>query len=87
MKKAKERTCPVCGIGSLEAGHTTLTFEPGGAVIVVQRVPARVCSNCGEDFVAEDIGRKVYALAQDAVDRGVRFDVRIYKSGNIPEAA
>ena len=60
--------CPICKSGNMTSGHTSLTFEKAGATVVVKRVPANICDNCGEAFVAEDV-------AHAELKKGVEIEV------------
>lgn len=68
-------SCPVCRNGDLSPGFTSLTFERGEATIVVKGVPADICSNCGEAFVAEPTARRVSEVAEQEARRGVTVEV------------
>lgn len=68
--------CTVCRQGQTTPGHTTVTLERGGAVVVFRRVPADVCNNCGEAFVAEAVATRLLRAAEEAVAVGVQVDVR-----------
>ena len=37
--------------GRIQPGKATVTLERGGAIVVVRGVPARVCDNCGEEYL------------------------------------
>ena len=47
--------CVVCKLGDTREGHTTVTLEREGAALVVRKVPAQVCANCGEAYVSADV--------------------------------
>lgn len=60
--------CPLCK-GKMEMGTTILSFEmTNGKVIVVLNVPARICEQCGEEYVDMEVSRNVEALL-DRVER------------------
>jgi len=44
--------CVICKHGELDAGTTTVTLERDDVTLVFKDVPARVCENCGESYVA-----------------------------------
>jgi len=44
----------------------------------VKSVPARVCENCGEEYVDEDITARLLREAEDAARSGVQVDIREY---------
>jgi len=46
--------------------------------VVFRNVPAQVCKNCGEEYVAQDVTRELLSRAEEAVRQGVLVDVRDY---------
>ena len=68
--------CLICRAGEVRSGFTTVTLERDDATLVFKRVPARVCENCGEAYVDEEITRQVLQAAKQAVAAGVLVDVR-----------
>jgi hypothetical protein len=44
--------------------------------LVFKAVPAEVCDNCGEAYIAEDVSRQILATAEHAARSGVQVDVR-----------
>lgn len=59
-------------------GRATLTFERDGATLVIKVVPARVCPNCGEEYVDERTAARLLQEADVAARAGVQVDVREY---------
>ncbi|MGH7230812.1 MAG: YgiT-type zinc finger protein [Nitrospiraceae bacterium] len=57
--------CHVCG-GKMEAKQIRQDFWIKGKLIVVEKVPACVCAQCGEKIVRAEVGRK---LAQVLLER------------------
>lgn len=70
--------CVVCRRGQTRPGATTVTLERDGATLVVKGVPARVCENCGEEYVDEDAASRLLDLAETAARAGVQVEVREY---------
>jgi YgiT-type zinc finger domain-containing protein len=70
--------CVVCKKGETQAGKTTVTLEKNGATLVFKGVPARVCSNCGEEYVDEEITAALLKSADEAARSGVQVEVRQY---------
>jgi YgiT-type zinc finger domain-containing protein len=68
--------CVVCKLGETREGLTTVTLERDGAALVVRKVPARVCDNCGEAYVSADVTRKLLQSAREALRDGVEVDIR-----------
>lgn len=58
--------CIVCHHGETRTGTTTVTFHRNGQTVVVNEVPADVCENCGEAYVAEDVTEQVLQMAAEA---------------------
>jgi YgiT-type zinc finger domain-containing protein len=70
--------CVICKHGDTQPGLTTLTLTRDSLTLVVKNVPARVCENCGEAFVDEDVAARVLNAAEEAVRAGVQVEVREY---------
>jgi YgiT-type zinc finger domain-containing protein len=60
--------CPLCG-GAKETGKTTFTVDLGFGVVVVRDVPATVCSQCGEDWIADAVAAQLEDIVNDARSR------------------
>lgn len=43
-----------------------MAFHRNGQTVVVNEVPAEVCENCGEAYVAEEVTERVLAIAAEA---------------------
>lgn len=66
--------CPLCG-GDKKAGTTTFTADLGFGVVVVRQVPAMVCTQCGADWIADDIAARIEALVEDAKKKRLEVEV------------
>lgn len=73
-------TCAICKNGETRPGTATVTLEREGATVVIKGVPARVCKNCGEEYVDEGITARLLKTAEEAVRAGVQVDVRTYEA-------
>ena len=51
--------CLICRQGEIVGGFTTITFERGEVRLVVNKVPAHICPNCGEAYVDEDVSMQL----------------------------
>ena len=49
--------CVICKKGETKAGTATVTLDKEGATLVFKGVPARVCANCGEEYIDETLPR------------------------------
>lgn len=79
-KEAAHVTCVICKKGETRPGTATVTFERDGATVVIKGVPARVCKNCGEEYVEEGITARLLKTAEEAARAGVQVDVRNYEA-------
>jgi YgiT-type zinc finger domain-containing protein len=70
--------CLICREGETRPGTATVTLERGGATLVVRGVPARVCANCGEEYVDEQAAASLLGTFDAALEAGVQVDVRQY---------
>ena len=57
--------CPLCG-GIKGEGKTTFTVDLGFGIVVVRDVPATVCSQCGADWINDNIVIKLEEIVSDA---------------------
>ncbi len=57
--------CPICG-GTKRQGKTVFTVDLGFGVVVVRDVPATVCSQCGADWIPDDVTAKLESIVQEA---------------------
>lgn len=70
--------CVICKHGTTRPGSVTVTLERGQTTLVVQRVPAQVCDNCGETYLDESTSASLLQLAERAVQENVQVEVRRY---------
>lgn len=70
--------CVICRQAELREGKATVTLQRGATTLVGEGVPARVCPNCGEEYVEEAVSQELMKSAEDAVRAGVQVDVREY---------
>jgi YgiT-type zinc finger domain-containing protein len=70
--------CVVCKLGETRLGKTTVVLQRGGATVVINDVPARVCENCGEEYVDEKVAESILAAAEASARAGVRVEIRDY---------
>jgi len=70
--------CVVCKQGETRQGTATVTLTRDVMTLVIKGVPARVCDNCGEEYVDEKTTARLQEAAEEAVRAGVQVDVREY---------
>ena len=70
--------CLICKQAETQPGVTTVTLERGDLVLVVKKVPARVCPNCGEAYTDEKATAQLLKDANKMARSGTLVDVRQY---------
>jgi len=70
--------CPICHHGELAPSHISVTLERGPLTLVIKGVPARVCNNCGEQYLNEEVSARLLQQAEAAAGAGVQVEVRAY---------
>lgn len=78
MNLLNTNTCPDCG-GQKQPGTTTFTVDLGFGVIVVRNVPALVCSQCGADWIADDVAERLESMVDDARKRHRQVEVTAFQ--------
>jgi len=72
--------CVICKHGETKPGAVTVTLERDDMTLVVKSVPARVCDNCGEEYLEEDVTLSLAKTADEAARSGVMVEVREFKA-------
>ena len=68
----------ICKHGETSPGNTTVVLERGKTVVIIKDVPAQVCRECGEYYLDQNVSEKVYAQAQEAVNRQAEVEIIRY---------
>ena len=75
--------CIVCKHGQTRQGHTTVTLERDGGALVIRKVPAEVCENCGEAYVSAEVTRSLLVSARETLRAGVELDIREFAATSV----
>jgi len=70
--------CVICKTGEVKPGTTSFSVERGEMTLVLKRVPARVCDQCGEAYFDEATTRRIEDIAERVPNAGVRVAVQDY---------
>ena len=62
---ASSHLCPICG-GNKTSGETTFTADLGSGIVVVRRVSATICSQCGEEWIDDATARRLEQVVNEA---------------------
>ncbi len=68
------KICRFCK-GSMVNGVSTFTVDFGFGVVVVRDVPATVCSQCGEEWLADSTAAKLENIVETARQKHVTVEV------------
>ena len=69
--------CPLCG-GNKTDGRTTFTADLGSGVVVVRRVQATVCSQCGEEWIDDATARRLETVVDEVRLKHRELDVTAF---------
>lgn len=67
-------TCPFCG-GNKTKGVTTFTVDLGNSLIVIRKVPATICSLCGNEWFSDDVAARIENIVEDAKKQNRQLEV------------
>jgi YgiT-type zinc finger domain-containing protein len=62
--------CVVCRSEAVESGHAAYVVERDDLVAVIRRVPADICSQCGEEYFAAETAQAAYDQAEHLLAGG-----------------
>lgn len=68
-------TCPICKNGELKPGIVTVTLERDEAIVLLKKVPAKVCNNCASYFLDSVTTRLVLQKAEASFNNGAELEV------------
>lgn len=68
-------TCPICKTGELLPGIATVTLERNEAIVLLKKVPAKVCNNCASYFLDSLTTRQVLQKAETSFQNGAELEV------------
>ena len=67
--------CAICRNGHTENGFTTVILEQNNTILVFKRVPAKICDNCGEEYISSEVNNKLLHHARAETNRGITFEL------------
>jgi len=71
-------TCVICKTGEYKDGFTTVVLTRNDSAIIIKQVPAKVCDQCGEYILTNEITRKILEIANEAWHNGSEVEIRKY---------
>jgi len=73
-RKTTKELCPLCA-GTKRNGTTTFTADLEFGVVVVRKVPAMVCSQCGADWIDDRVAKQLEEIVGDARKKRLQVEV------------
>ena len=70
--------CVICKHGETKPGLVTVTLERGESIIIIKKVPAEICNNCGEYYLSDRITEKILDRAEIAARNGAEVEIMRY---------
>ena len=70
--------CVICKHGETQPGSVSVTLEREDCIFILKRVPADICSNCGEYYLSESVTDVVLNRAEEAFNKGAEVEIVRY---------
>jgi YgiT-type zinc finger domain-containing protein len=70
--------CVICQYGETKPGLVTVTLERDECIIVLKKVPAEICDNCGEYYLSDAVTEQVLQKAESAINNGAELEIIRY---------
>lgn len=67
--------CVICRQGDTSPGYVLLTLQRGETIVVLKEVPAKICGNCGEYFLSEEVTLRALERAEAAVANSAEVEI------------
>ncbi|HZT28426.1 MAG TPA: type II toxin-antitoxin system MqsA family antitoxin [Bryobacteraceae bacterium] len=68
-------SCVICRNGTTSSGCVTVTLQRGETTVILKRVPADVCDNCGQYYLSSEVTAQVLERAELAVKSGAEVEI------------
>lgn len=69
--------CPLCG-GKKTEGFSTFTVDLKTGVLVIREVPAEVCDQCGESWIADKTAEKLEKITNEFKQKMAQVEVVVF---------
>ena len=81
--------CVICKNGETEPGVTTSTLERDDMILFIRDIPAKVCNNCGEAYIASETFARLQNMSLEDGERDDDVEVVVlkYVAAEVPEPA
>lgn len=72
--------CSLCRTGETHSGEVTVTLERNTSIILIKKVPAEICNNCGNYYLSETTTELVMSQGEEAINSGAELEVMQLKT-------
>lgn len=69
----------LCAKGKIESGKTNFPVEIKEGIVFIKNVPANICSQCGEVFIADNIAKVLEKIASKAKKNKIELELVSYE--------
>ena len=56
--------CAICRNGKTEDSYATVVLERDKTTLVFKYVPAKICDNCGEEYISSDVNKALLNMRE-----------------------
>lgn len=74
----KNKICPICGGNKIEM-ETSFTVDFQTGVVVIRNVPATVCSQCGEEWLSNEVTEKLENIVSEAKKQKLEIYIKKFQ--------
>lgn len=67
--------CVICKNGDTQKGHTSVSIQRNGSVVIIKNVKADICDNCGEYYLDEAVSKRILKKAEYAINNGAEVEI------------
>ena len=67
--------CAICQNGTTTDGYITTVLEREQTTVVFKKVPARICNNCGEEYISVEVNESLLSQTHTEWERGITLEM------------
>ena len=79
-KNGKIMNCIGCRGGLLNQGQTTFAVDEDGVLVVIRKVPALICDQCGEEYLDEIVTQRLETEVNNALRTGEKVIIQEFRA-------
>jgi YgiT-type zinc finger domain-containing protein len=72
--------CVFCRVGERRPGVTSITLTRDETAVVIRRVPAEICDNCGHAYFDSTVVDVLEQIHEAAIAAGAKYAVRDFSA-------